>query len=287
MGYAVSASYLSPVLAAFACAICYGTAAVLQKISADKEKPASSLDARLLLRLFRDKPYAGGIALDILGWLLTLYAVQHLPLFLVEAIIAANIAVTALIERAFRRHILRPAAYLALTVILAGLVLLALAASPERAAPISSTLRWLIVAALIPIGLAGASLVRRRGQPAAIGLAILGGCAFAGTSIVGRIFSFSHPVWHTIYSPLTLALMASGILGILLFSTALGRAQATVINAAMTASQVLIATVIGIVFLGDYARSGRWSVMILGSSLTLAGVVVLALGSKTQETSSR
>ena len=42
-----------PVIAAVACAICNGSAAVLQKLSADKVKNVKSLDAGLLWRLFQ------------------------------------------------------------------------------------------------------------------------------------------------------------------------------------------------------------------------------------------
>jgi drug/metabolite transporter (DMT)-like permease len=280
-------NYFFPILAAFACAVCNGTAAVLQKISADKEKTVSSLDARLLWRLARDKPYAGGVALDILGWLLAIFAVQYLPLFLVEAIIAANIVVTALVERLFRRQKISPKSYLAISIIMVGIIILAIVSSPEKAEPISNTLRWLIVLVPMPIGIAGYVLAHGRNYMASIGLAILGGLAFGGTAVVGRIFKFSQPIWHTIYSPLIFALIASGTLGILLFSIALQRAQATVVNATMTASQTLIPAIIGITFLGDHARGGMWYFVILGVSLALGGVVSLALDMKTKNSTLR
>ena len=268
--------YLLPLLAAFGCALSNGTAAILQKISADKEKNVESMDAKLLWRLFQDKPYIGGVALDLLGWSLTLYAVQYLPLFSVEAIIAANIAVTALLERLVWHRIFNPKVYLAIGLIFAGLIPLVVASSPEKAAPISNILRWLIVLTPIPLGLIGYFFARRKSYPASIGLAILGGLAFGGTSVIGRIFKLSQPTWHSIYSPLIFALIASGTLGILLFSIALQRAHATVINATMTASQTIIPTVVGIVFLGDSARNGMWYLVIIGISLVLFGFVLLA-----------
>ena len=269
-------NYFIPMFAALACALCNGTAAVLQKISADKEKKVNSLDARLLARLFRDKPYIIGVVLDLLGWSFTLYAVQYLPLFLVEAIIAANIVITALIERLFRHQIIRSKSYQAIVIIVVGLVLLAIASSPEKSEPISNILRWLIVLTPIPIALAGYILARSKNYRASIGLAVVGGLAFGGTSVVGRIFRLSNPVWHTIYSPLVFALIASGVLGILLFSIALQRAQATVINATMTASQTVIPAIIGAVFLGDHARAGLGYVVVLGICLALGGIAFLA-----------
>ena len=267
--------FLLPILAAFACALCNGTAAVLQKISADKEKKVSSMDAGLLWRLFQDKPYIAGITLDIIGWVATLYAVHYLPLFLVEAIIAANIVVTALIERFFRHRSLGRAVYAATIIIVLGLVALSFASSPEKAEPVSNVLRWTIVLIPLLLGSLGYFLARFHSYRTSIGLAVIGGLAFGGTSVAGRIFSFSRPLWHTVYNPLIFALVASGAIGILLFSIALQRAQATVINATMTASQTLIPAIVGITFLGDDARNGLWYLVVIGTALVLGGVTGL------------
>lgn len=275
-------TYFLPMVAAFACALCNGTAAVLQKISADKEKPVNSLDAGLLWRLFQDRPYIGGVILDLLGWAFTLYAVHSLPLFLVEAVIAGNIIVTALIERVFRHRLLSPQAYMAIVGIVMGLVLLAVAASPQKAKPISDTLRELIFITPVVVAAGGFVIARSKHHAAAIGLAALGGLAFGATSVIGRIFTFSQPHWHTIYSPQVPALIISGVVGILLFSIALQRAQATLINATMTASQTLIPAIIGVVFLGDSARGGLWYLVVLGAVLALGGVAFLAFSQHTE-----
>lgn len=270
-------NYTAPLAAAVGCAVCNGIAAVLQKISADKEHNVSTLDAGLLVRLFKDAPYIVGIGLDILGWLLTLYAVQYLPLFLVEAVIAANIVVVAITDRFIRHRALGRPASAAILVIVLGLVLLALATSPERAAPISGLLRWLIILLPAAIGLVGYVFARSKSHIATLTLAIFSGIAFGSTSLIGRIFTVSHPLWHTIYSPLVLALIASGILGILLFAIALQRMQVTVVNAVMTASQTLVPGIIGVAFLGDDARNGLWYLVIVGTILALGGVGFLAI----------
>ena len=280
----VMSSVLLPVLAAVGCAICNGSAAVLQKIGADKVQNVKSLDARLLWRLFQNKAYAAGIILDLVGWLLTLFAVQYLPLFFVEAVIAASIVVTALLERITRHKLLSRRAYSAVAIIMSGLVMLALAASPERAEPVSDVLKLIIVLSALPLGLIGWSVAARRSNRSALALAAIGGFSYGITSVIGRIFSFSKPWWHTIYSPLVFGLVASGALGILLFSTALQRAQATTVNAVMTASQTVFPAIIGVVFLGDSARNGLWSLVAIGGLLALSGVVLLAYSSSAKPT---
>ncbi len=269
-------SILLPVVAAVTCALCNGSAAVLQKIGADKVQTVSSLDATLLWRLFKNKRYTAGIVLDLIGWSLTLYAVQYLPLFFVEAVLAASIVVTALLERFTQHRLLPRRAYVAIGLIMLGLVLLALAASLDRADPISQTLKIIITFSALPLGLVGWFLAGRKSNRSALALAAVGGFSYGITSVIGRIFEFSQPLWHTIYSPLVFGLISSGAIGILLFSTALQRAQATTVNAAMTASQTVFPAIIGIVFLGDSARNGLWSLVISGGLLALSGVLLLA-----------
>ncbi|GAC1391067.1 MAG: hypothetical protein NVSMB46_02210 [Candidatus Saccharimonadales bacterium] len=267
-----------PILAAAVCSLCNGSAAILQKISADKQQKVDSLNARFLIRLLQDVPYIVGVTLDIIGFCFTIYAVHYLPLFLVEAIIASNIIITACIERIFRHQNITKQSYGAILLILLGLVVLALSAKPHHFIHISHIVTLVVIISPVPIALVGFIFTKSKKFTAAIGLAVLGGLAFGGTSVIGRIFTLYHPFWHNIVNPLLFSLIASGSLGILLFSVALQRAQATVMNATMTASQTLIPAIVGIIFLGDEARNGLWPFVIIGSFLALSGVLILGAG---------
>src|SRR3954469_23577154 len=81
-------------VAALGCAVCYGTGSVLEQVGARRERTATSIDPRLLLRLAGQAPYVAGLALDGVGWALSLLALRTLPLFLVQSAVAASIAVT-------------------------------------------------------------------------------------------------------------------------------------------------------------------------------------------------
>jgi drug/metabolite transporter (DMT)-like permease len=268
--------YMLSLFAAMGCALCSGTTAVLQKISADKEKNVGTLDVKLLLKLFKDIPYVIGIFLDLLGWVLTLIAVQYLPLFLVGAVVSSGIVITAFIERIFMHRRIKLKSLVSILVILFGLVLLALASSSEKAKSVSELTKYLILSMPIPIAIISYLMFHRKNQKTTVTLGVLSGMAFSGTAIVGRIFKFSHPFWHTIYSPLLLSIITSGILGLLLFSVALQRAKATVINASMSSSMTIIPAIIGISFFGDVARNDMWYMVITGISVALIGVTFLA-----------
>ena len=276
-------TYAIAMTAAFACAICNGTAAVLQKISADKENNTNSLDVGLLWKLAQDKPYIIGLTLDLVGWVLTLIAVHYLPLFLVEAILAFALVVTALIERLFRHQHISIRSYMMIGVIVLGLVLLIIASSSQFAKPISDLVRYLIVFSPIPIVIASYFFAGSKKYLSAIILAVLSGIAFGGTSTAGRIFNFSKPYWNALYNPITLTIIISGILGLLLFSIALQRAKATTVNAAMTTSQVVVPTIIGVLFFGDSARNGMWYLVILGIILAIVGVTFLSLDQRVSD----
>jgi drug/metabolite transporter (DMT)-like permease len=264
-------------VAALGCALCIGVAAVLEKVSADREERASSLHLRLLWRLLDDWPYLLGLALDGGSFLLTVVAVQNLPLFVAEPIIALNVAITALIERLLFRRRLRGVAWVAIVGILVGLSLLAVSGGPERARSAALAVRWAVI--LLPLGVAGAgSLVAARNHHSAtVALGVLDGIAFGGTAIAGRMLVVPHPFWQIVLSPLLWAMLAYGLVGLLLFTIALQRSHASIVGAATTAAQSIVPIVVGIAFLGDSPRHGAWALAVAGMALTLAGTLAIAV----------
>jgi drug/metabolite transporter (DMT)-like permease len=270
-------TYTLSLVAAAGCALCNGVAAILQKMSADNEATVSGLDAGLLLRLVKNTPYVLGLVLDILGWILTFLAVRTLPLFLVESIVAANIAVTALIERFVMHRSLPKKSYVTILVMLVGLVLVSLSAAPETSKVLSGAALWSLFVIPFIVALVAIFVARNSSARAATIVAGLGGISFGLTSVASRVFREAHPFWHNVYNPAIIMLVIAGILGIFLFSVALQRAAATIVNASMTATQTLIPSLIGITVLGDSARHGTWYLVVLGTLITTAAAVALSL----------
>jgi hypothetical protein len=82
-------------VAAFATALCYGTASVLRSVGCRRVAGSAELDPRLLLRLAGQLPYVAGFLLDMLGFAASVLALRTLPLFLVRAAVAASVGVGA------------------------------------------------------------------------------------------------------------------------------------------------------------------------------------------------
>ncbi|HSX07287.1 MAG TPA: hypothetical protein VLG11_00130 [Candidatus Saccharimonadales bacterium] len=265
------------ILAAFACALCTGIGAILQKASADKEKPVHGIKLGFLWSLLHNWKYVLGVVIDTLGWVFVYLAVQHIPLFFAEAIVSSNLLITALLEHFVLHTPLPKRAYFAVILVLCGLGVLGLAAGQEAPRTVSLHIEWAL--ALVPIvALVLAAAVGRSKQLAATaGVALLGGVAFGETSVISRVFPLPHPLWHALTGPLLYGLIASGIVGVLLFSTALQRTHATVANACLTISQTFVPAIIGLAVLGDTVRAGRWYAVVLGLGLSVAGTLYLMM----------
>src|SRR5947208_14386865 len=88
-------------------ALCYGVAAVMQAMAAraaSRRTPRSvgssawgNVDPGLVLRMLHQWRFIASLVLDLVGFVAQLVALRRLPLFAVQAIIAANLAVTAVV----------------------------------------------------------------------------------------------------------------------------------------------------------------------------------------------
>jgi len=92
---------VASLVAAMVAALCYGVAAVLQAMAVREAslRPAGSgpagVDPGLVVRMLRQWRFIASLGLDLIGFLSQLVALRQLPLFAVQAMIAANLAVTA------------------------------------------------------------------------------------------------------------------------------------------------------------------------------------------------
>jgi len=259
------------VSAAIACSLCNGISTIQQKVGADHQKDAHSLDLTLLIRLLGDTPYLFGTFLEIAGYGLSLVALQVLPLFLVQSVVAASIVVTTLGERVFLHKRLGGRTYVAVFAVLVGLLLLAVSSVPGRATQGNPTVRLLIELLPLPIIIAGLIFIYKKTRVSAFMLAALGGLAFGNTSTIGRILTYPHPLWKLAESPLIYSLIASAIIGQYLFTVSLQRVTATKSNAIMITLQTLGPAICGLLFFNDQVRSGYEWALLLGTLIVIIG----------------
>ena len=270
------------ILAALIGAIASGIATVLQKISADRIDKANSLAPLVFLKLLRDWPYLTGILLDLVSWALTLFAVHNLALFVVQPILALTVVATILVESFVFHNRLSKRTITSLAAIVAGLALLGLSASSETVSSYSNTLRLIVILSpLILIGL-GMILVKHKSRVTTLLLATVSGLAFGGASVAGRMVLVHDNYWQQLYNPLVWAIVAYGIIAILLLTISLQRQLASIVISVMITSEIIAAIIVGLVYLGDSPRQGLWIVMVLGALIATGGSLSVALDNRSK-----
>ncbi|MCR6030747.1 hypothetical protein GGQ22_04730 [Nocardioides sp. zg-579] len=270
-------------LAAAGAALCYGVSSVLEAVAARRAEAAEGLDPRLLVRLLRSGTYVAGVAVDGLGFVLSLVAVRSLPLFVVQAIVAGFLAVTAILGAVFLRMPLTRADRLGIAVVVGGLALVGASATEDRSVDVSDLEQWGVLVAAVVLGLAAVPLARLRGASGARALGAVAGLAFGATAVASRMLpgdlSPDHvldEVGPLLRSPATYALAVAGVVALLTYSTALQRGSVTAATAPLVVGETVAPALVGLLLLGDQTRPGWGPLALLGFVLAVAGAVSLA-----------
>jgi drug/metabolite transporter (DMT)-like permease len=263
---------------AFAAAIAYGAATVLQAVGARSTARSAGPDARLLLRLLRSMPYVVGLSLDVVGFALSLAALRSQPLFIVQAIVSSSLAVTALLAVLTLHARLEMLEWFALGLVTAGLTMLALSARDEPGSAVSFAGRLGLFLGVVVVGLAAAGVARRRQGTSgdAWALGCLAGLMYGAGGVGARVLAEPRSLTGLLSDPALWAMAFAGILGLLLFAMALQRGRVTVVTSTTVVTQTLAPAALGITLLHDRPAHGRTVLAAVGFGVTVLGSVLLA-----------
>jgi len=262
-------------VAALGSAVAFGVAAVLQGLAAGRTADTGGLDPRLLLRLTRQPAFLGALGLNLAGFGLHVTALQSLPLFLVQAVIASSVAVTAVLSVRVFRAPLTGRQWLAVLAACVGLALLAPSAEAGEAVAAGSVERVTLPAVVAAAAAAAVLAGRLTGAAGAVALGLLGGVGFGVVAVAARLLPGLTPL-GLLREPLAYVLLLAGAVAFLLYSTAMQRGSVTTATAANVVTQTAVPAVVGVALLGDRVREGWAPVAVLGFALALAGALGLA-----------
>jgi drug/metabolite transporter (DMT)-like permease len=274
---------LASLVAALVSALCYGVAAVMQAMavraasrrSAEAAGKGGQVDPGLLVRMLRQGLFLASLAIDLTGFIAQLVALRRLPIFAVQAIIASNLAVTAVFAALLMKMRLALREWLAVAGVVAGVALLGLSAGAEGAARVGSEFELGLIVAVIAVGLSGFAVARLPNPVRTLALGAIAGLGYAVLAVAARILPGFAPL-QLIRSPATYTLAAAGIVSFLLYATALEGGSVTTATAAMVLTETVPPAVIGVMFLGDSTRHGLTAVAALGFVLAVVSALALA-----------
>ncbi|MDH2416485.1 hypothetical protein [Nocardioides sp. CER19] len=270
-----------------ACAVgtslCYGVGSVLQSAAATGVEPAIRLDPRLLVRLAGTWRYPVGLALDAVGFVLSLVALRTLPLYVVQSVTASFLAVTAVVAFATVGLRMRRLEVAALVVLVAGLALVGLSAAPQAAHLLGTGAQWLVLGAALALVVAAVPLSRVGGREGAWMLGAVGGLGFGVVAVAARILSVSATdgglgalVRAVVGAPAFYALLVATPLGLTAYATALQRGTVVQATAPLVVGETVLPALVGLVVLGDHPRPGWGAVAAWGFVLAVGASLVLA-----------
>ncbi len=271
-------------LAALLSALCYGIASVLQAKSvraasrrsvAQVGEAGQGVDAGLLVRMLRQGLFLGSMALDLLGFVAQIVALRRLPLFAVQAIIAANLAVTAVVAAWLLHARLAVREWLAVAGVVVGVGLLSLSAGAEGAARVGSPFELGLIVAVAGVGVAGFAVARLPNPVRTPALGAIAGLGYGVVAVAARILP-GFGVLQLVKSPASYTLAAAGILSFLLYATALEGGSVTTATAAVILAETAPPALIGVIFLGDTTRHGLTAVAAVGFVLAVVCALLLA-----------
>jgi len=274
---------LASLTAALVAALFYGIASVMQSVAAHEasnRKPqdadAGGVDPGLLPRMLRQWRFVVSLCLDALGFVAQLIALQRLPLFAVQAIVAANLAVTAVVASLVIKVRLSWREWLAVTGVVAGVGLLGSSAGPEGASQAGVVFKLALIVAIAALGLVGLAAARLLRDPArTLALGLVAGFGYGVIGIAARVLNGFEPL-TLLRDPAAYAVAAAGIVSFMFYATALEGGSVTVATAAVVLAETFPPAVIGVTFLGDRTRPGLEPAAIAGFLLAVASAVMLA-----------
>lgn len=220
--------------------------------------------------------FLAGLLADVLAWVLTVVALRVLPVFAVQAILAGAIALTTLADTGWDPWNLTRRERFGVVAVLAGLVLVAGSAAPERPADLPPVATPILLVSFAVL-LVAAPFVWRAGRPML--LAGLAGLGFGGTALAVRALHPGPLSWDSfgelLTDPLAYAVVVMGALGLFAFAAALRDGAVGTATAVLLVTEVVVPGLVGLVLLGDRIRSGWVPVAVIGLVLAVVGVVLL------------
>jgi drug/metabolite transporter (DMT)-like permease len=274
------ASELIAVPAALLAAVCNATASVLQRRAA--RRTASESRRRALLgELIRRPVWLAGIGCLIAAFILQAIGLYLGGLSLVQPLLTVELPFALLIASRLSRSPLGRQAWTAIAALTGGLALLLIGAAPTPGKDSPGAVAWLVAAVSVGVligGLVAAGRWKRGtargallGTASGIGFALTAALMKAATERAQDGIAALFASWQ-LY-----AMVAAGVGSLLLLQYALQSAALAVTQPALTISDPVASTALGVAMFGERIRLDGWIVLeVAGIGLMLWGATLLA-----------
>lgn len=237
-------------------AFVYGAGVVLQQRAALEAPPEEAARPRLLLRLVRRPLWLLGLSADVVGFGLQAAALHRGSLVVVQPLITTSLVFALVLTSVWTHEPISRRQWTAVGMVLLGLAVFLIVAAPnEESSAVAGMRDWILTTTTITAaaGVALAAGLRAVGSARAAFFAVAAGIADAFMAVMAKTFSgsFDDGLAATFRSWTPYALVAAGLIAMLLISTAYQAGHPTVSLPIITVTDPLVASLIGISLFGD------------------------------------
>ena len=270
------------IVIALAAAFLLGTGVALQHQQAATMSDESSVRPGLLIALIQRPLWLLGLACDIAGFGLQAVALERGSLVVVEPVIATSLVFSLLVLGAMT-HVRFSARELgSAVVVVGGLALFLLSASPTASSHASASLRGWVTCAVIVWGGVAVVAVWAAGRPTrvrGVALAVCAGLAAGFLAVSSKAFGdrLGDGVASTLGSWQPYVLIASGIATTLLLQSAYQANEPTLTFPLIEITAPLTAATIGISLFDESIALDGWRsvVVVIAVALMVGGIINL------------
>jgi drug/metabolite transporter (DMT)-like permease len=264
-------------------AFVFGGGVVLQQRVAWDVPAEHAARPGLLIRLARRPLWLLGMGADVIGFALQAAALHSGSLVVVQPLIATSLVFTLVLTAVWTKHAISSSQWAALVVVLVGLSMFLVIASPDEQSTVSvaDTQGWVLctgVILIITLVAVGAGLRATSTARAAL-FGVAAGIADAFMATLAKSFSgaLTHGYLHVFATWTPYAVVAGGLTAILLVSTAYQAGHPTVSLPVITVLDPLVASLIGITLFGEHLMlsGARGPIVVLSLIAMAAGLVAL------------
>lgn len=270
------------VLLALLSAFVFGSGVVLQRRAALEVPDEHAARPSLLIRLVQRPLWLLGLFADAGAFALQAAALHHGSLVVVQPLITTSLLFTLAITAAWYHEAISWAEWAAVLLVLAGLSVFLIVASPtEESTAAADSDGWLFCTGAVVLAAAvavGAGLNTRGVRRAAL-FGVAAGIADAFMAVLAKALAgaWDHGVLALLRSWTPYALVAGGIVALLLVSTAYQAGHPTVSLPVITVTDPLVGCLVGILLFGEHLTLGglRGPVIALAALAMCGGLAVL------------
>jgi drug/metabolite transporter (DMT)-like permease len=264
------------ILCALAASALFNVGIALQAVEARKAPRSRNLRLSLIAVLLRRPLWLLGLALGLLGVVPQIVALDTAPFVVVQPLLAVGLLLLLSIGSRYLGEPVRAAEWAAVVAILAGVLLVALAAPPHSESHRGGVIVVAVVAALsIPAVL---PLLRLPGTTGAIALVAACGLGYAATNVAAKLVGDDVALRHwTNAATWAVVAVVDGVAATVTNMSLFQMLPATFVVPATTAVQTYLPIALEPLFLRERAPSlAGGGMLAAGLALCLAGTVQLA-----------